>query len=526
MSRSNEGTRVRRYLAFLTLLLVASTAPTQQAEEVAGADGLYVRLADRLVADAVAVGSETPEGRDLLDRAISIDPQNGDAYYLIAAALKRAGGDRAEQEELLRSALERRILRTDPLVIEQEIAEILVDTGRYSEAMRFMEGTYRSRFGAVPIVVDTPGNVAIGPEELNRMELLYLEALLAGGPRWYAGEYVRRLRGRFPDDPHIATLDFSREERVSLSALEWLDRRHQEGVDLPSRLLLESIVKADDPVLRRDLADMYRSTEDTDPIATIAAEEPTNEELSVLISTADDSGSGGYPGDTPPPSVVRVDKYALELFLRWNPDRPVDDLEALLQRPPDPDKGGTSSEPSEYVVYELDEDRDGYHEERYHVVEGRLALWEYDRFQDGRVDIRIELRGPSARPNVTVAIHDDGYSRLEVPRDDRPEASTVTVLVFSPYPRVGEVWIADASGPDRWMYPEIRRWRPGRPVAGTFHIGGVLDEGWTVLRDRLEPAWERYGSFHRQLEPEEAVTLGGDEYERYRSDLRRWEMTR
>jgi len=539
VTRFSTGLPFRGGLVLLALLVIGPSVTGQQVPQSDEGPGLYERLSDELVADAVRIGPATEEGQNLLHRALSVDPRNGDALFLLSGTMQNNGGARWEREELLRSALDGRLSVIDGTTVEEELAELLVSTDRFPEAIAFIEDVYRARYGTLPILPREAGRSSSGsPEEPDRHQRLYLESLLVAGPQWYAGDYIRRLRTRFPDDPHLATLDFTRDRRLSLSTLEWLDRRIREGGDLPARLLLDGIVKADNPAVRSALAEHYLSTGSRDPLGILARGDGSIEDAIAHIAhygqsgtTAGASDSGEIvPGDGSPDRVVRIDKYALERLIEWNADTGIIDPETLVDHLPGTGTTASSDLP-DAIVFELDEDRDGFREERYRVTRTtdgswHLDLWEYDRYQDGLVDIRLELGDPGNRPDVTAAIRFEGYERLGVPREARSEIFDVIVLVFTPYPNVGEVWALDTSGSGAGAQPAIRRWRPARPVPGSFDLGRTTGEGWTVVRDRLAPVWTGGDTFQRQLQSAEPVPLRSPASEGYRNDLREWGMIR
>jgi len=80
-------------------------------------------------------GRNYPKALEELDKALELDPANGDAYALLGNLHKKAGRI-AEAEKAFLRAIE---LRPDSLLAHNNLANLYRDTGRFDEAMRHYE---------------------------------------------------------------------------------------------------------------------------------------------------------------------------------------------------------------------------------------------------------------------------------------------------------------------------------------------------------------------------------------------------
>jgi Tetratricopeptide repeat len=176
----------REYLLAESSLRTAASLAEQFARS-AGADlagSLAARLLVRLAADLLAGGVETAS-RDLLDRALALDPRSEAARLVLAAHLEKSG-QYAQAADLLARLLE---VRPESDEARLRLAINLARTGRTAEAR---EGLLR--------LLAAPGTSWI--QEVADQELVRL--CLREGKKEEALARAREGLSRFPGQPQLA----------------------------------------------------------------------------------------------------------------------------------------------------------------------------------------------------------------------------------------------------------------------------------------------------------------------------------
>ncbi len=447
---------------------------------------LYRDISDALVQQVLSA-PDAAGADDLLARALAVDPENGDAMYRLAVRLRGSQEVRVRRRELLTSALDARRVDTPREDIVAELAELLLAQGRGTEALELLEAESRDLIGEAPVFSGVRPVIAPMEEipvwstdpEPSRIERLYVQALLHAGPRWFSAAYVQRLRSRFPTNSELAVIDFTRNTRLSLSLLEWIDRETGEGRQVPPELLLHGILVAKDTEMRQRLARRYRAAGGTDLLGEVAER----------------------PEDRMATAVEHADKYVLERAVAWAGEGGQSPGE-LIQREEAPD------------LFLLDTDRDQFWEERYHLNGETLAIWEHDIFQDGIVDQRVELvfQAPTGALHVWHReVSDDGVH--------------VHGIEYAPYPNVARVteFFQSRNGTD----VSLVEWRPARPIGHTLRGSGPwATEEWNVATDRVTLDYDGITRFERQIRSDDARWKDDAAVAEHARQLRSWEMIR
>lgn len=450
------GHRTLGLLLVLSCIIPASTAAQDSSS-------LYRELALRLVQRSLELsGEDTQARRDLLERARSLDPGLGDSAALLADFVE-GQRDTSRREALLRAALAADLILVERDATELQLARLLVDTARPSEALRRL-GPVLTREGQEPLDSIRARFREGSAPRLRPDELLYIEALVQTGGRWLVGDLMEELRQRFPDDLRLAELDWGREPGLTLTQLEWMVSREHIGT-VPPPPVYRDLILALAP--RRDtggavvatalstLHDRYRAAGGQDPLADLVADP---EPLALMER-----------------DTLQRDKLAWELLAAMGfTDGGADDADVISS------------------TVDLDVDRDGRWEQRYILDSGQLVTWLHDPDEDGMVSAAVH--------------HDDTGTRVY-----RAEGNLVTVFHYSSYPQLDEVvW---ARG------PLIHRWRPPRPVP--FELGnvGLGTSGWNLLTGRVTVDEEMLTRFARQRRGPGSVLLAPDEALSIRSEL-------
>ncbi len=474
----NWSRRSRITPLFLVVLAIVCTLPggvaAQEQGVVTGETGeeLYRDIADAVVRQVLRDGLGNTTTRELLQRARRVDPENGDALYLSASLLTDLQSRQVEREGLLRAALAGRLNRISRQRVVIALGELLYGQRRYREVLDLFHNEAASGTIALPlhegVLPVQEGDTGIpqladsSTATVGEAEKLYLAARLHIGPYWYMGAYLQRLRSRFPDDAELAYLDFSREERVSLSVLEWMDNRHLTGRSVPPELLIHTIRTAPSESIRRDLGTLYVEQGGSDILARLA------------VNDTERNAS---------PEVESSDKLYWEYLHRWY--------------------GNDASTPTGetmqgYHTLVLDEDRDSFWEERYHLNGDALHTWERDADENGIVDGRVEFH---TSPMITVYLASDNRS--------------VTEIRYAPYPMVTRVSQIHLE-PSR----SVTVWTPARPPRVPAGLEEELGNGWNPYVDRLTLDPGMLNRFERQLASDDARTGRPEEFDFFMDALR------
>jgi hypothetical protein len=317
-------------------------------------------------------------------------------------------------------------------------------------------------YSVLPVVGEDPGKVSPAdiPSTPGELSLRYLRAQLMAGPYWYSTAYLQRLRSRFPMDTSLAMLDFLREERASLAFREWIDLRSAAGQEIPRRILLHGVIYGSTPEIRRDLAEGYTEAGGNDPLAKMALDrEYLREE-----------------------DEWKTDKIAWEMARTWFDEEFYDDL----------------SLPPGEVILTVDRDRDSFWEERYHLVDGNVHLWEEDGNQNGLVDRRVQIDGEVRRVDVTVRL--PGEEVLEIR--------------YAPYPLVSEVLLLRPQGDPEKGYRTVR-WQAAQPPRFPVGLDNVVARRWDGRHEEVTVNTDRLNRFRRQLDSDDARFLSSSETDRF-----------
>lgn len=231
------GSKARRIaLACCTYAALAAVSVGAQAEP---ATEVYRSIADALIDQALSVTATDPEAAAaLIERALRIDPDYGDAMVLAAQHVFTDQSETRTQLALFAQARRARLRRIDRSDIAFAHAELLIAIGASGEAVEILSGAIadelaqpraaamfaedRSRAATATALV---GSLA-GRDRLHRLEHRLLTALVASpmdtAARIELGAAIGGLRARFPVDTALAEIDLTRGGAIDLAALEWL----------------------------------------------------------------------------------------------------------------------------------------------------------------------------------------------------------------------------------------------------------------------------------------------------------------
>lgn len=484
------------------ILIVLGTIPLSAQEDTrdyvpegASFDGI---LAADLVGEARRlIEREDLQGaRFLLERAHAIDPDSGDALYLLTTLEPHQRDTVQWREQLLRRAGE---LSLESVAVEDllaDLARLLVDTGRAAEAVDLLDGHIRERdgigavHGAMAAVLsgDTGEPRPATLQTLPSLEILFLEALLRDNPGWFSAAVLARMRSRYPEDTRLALLDWRRYDVLVPSFPEWLGPALSESApdnrDALRDILLHylALLPADVEEPRRGLARRYYEDLDgRDPLPAL---------MVLLLPGADTLPAYledySFPGESKrlweflathrdPRDWPRSLPAPLRLL-----------LEDILDRP---------------AVEIIRRDAATFAAESYHLEHGQLLRWTRDTDGNGMADVVLEIHSPEAASL---------YERY----NDR-----VTRIDYSPFPMVSRVWSIplEGDGIRRWTVLERerivrdggRRWNPVTPVPFDPGLHGphAGRSGAQALVERLSLARSIHSRFDRQLASDDAIML-------------------
>lgn len=387
---------------FLLLAVLLSGGAPPAAAQPANTDAAQSQAEAFLtkVRSSLAAGSQSGAG-DLLDAALQLAPDYSEALYLRAqmeladrSATVKAIGD-------LRKALsDRSWTVTDPSVAEQTLAEVLLRTGRLSEAQAI---------------------------------LLKLAAHDPSDPRTYlllAGLYQRQ--GNIPELRRTlsdAVLKFPLVDDFALLSSRQLER---EGRTTAARrviatqlqahpesppLLLRSAELATSAVARVAAVERYVGQGGKDPLAAVVALEASARDREKYLSQFVDNG-----GLTRQDLVERVAGVV----------RGSKSLSSAFQTALSGFSGNR----------DLDPQKDGFYQERWTFKDGALTFWERDTHKDGLPDLAAEFLN-GAPVSLTI----------------REGAGTLFTLSYSTYPYVESVMVPAPGGIARvfWIVPYTQK---------------------------------------------------------------------
>lgn len=473
--RSSGGIRLRSVgITLLALSLLVSGGVTVSAQENLE---LYRRLAVDLSQRAAELHDDDSARRELAQRAASLDPTLGDPLVVLARFLEDDQEAQPERERMLAQALAGEFVTISRREAVGDMAELLLQQNRSREALALLDSELAAA-GIIPldrilgsVTPPEPTSRPAPPSTtLNRLDRLYIDALLNGDAPWLSGGLLQRLRSRFPMDRELGAMDWHRGQHTSLAVLEWIDAIEQLPGHAPSELYRELLRGDLPPALVPALLDRYDRAGGDDPLA---------------------HAVGALHGARPFPAeeALLSDKLVWELF-HEHLDR--SDLPEALEEALAEMRG------RERTVLTRDRNRDGFWEERYTYHGGELSLWQSDANQDGRATMAVSRQGPATR----IAVR-------------RAEDQSIIVVEYSRYPLVSRVrWVA-AVGVSEWM--------PAQPVpvdAGLPHLSG--SDLWNVLGQRVTVTTNLFDRFRRQRQGDEVRALTADVDRQIRHDLQEW----
>lgn len=518
---------------------------------------LYREISRQLVAEAetlLAVGATREDVSSLIDRAVSIDPSLGDAWYYRAQLLANDQLQTRARERFLRNALERDRAFIDSERVVADLAELLIRTDREREAVNLITDHTRETYGLSPVqrtvgavrAADSGSGSDTASAVTNRttsadtplqpLDRLYVMALMAADASWFTGDYLQRLRARFPHDGQLAELDLVRGRRLSLAALEWIDLALENGWDVPPAYLLHAAQRANVSAVRDRLFAHYLDTGGRDLLAVV----------SLILS-----GEAGSAGAT---VSERIALPLAEDRLLWEEiyanrarltESSIGALNALLSgsgvnidvveeaaesdgataagiTSGDGQSAGFSSvsarwEPSIFADIEmvLDTDRDGFAEERYAITNGQISAWREDENQDGISERAVLFTvaddagdpSPPADPTVRVIV---------------PWRQGHVIIRYIQLPVVAAVVYVDETRVIRWAPPRPVPFDPGIILQTRTQTAGTSDvqrAGWNAMAARVTLSLMDGQRFARQIESDDARELAQAEAQAYRQVL-------
>ncbi len=376
--------------------------------------GLYRDLSASLVSEALI--REHRNDREgaifLLERARSVYPDSGEAFFHLARLQPSTRAGRRQQEQLFQHAVNLPLRDISPREIIRGQAELFIEMGRYREAVSLL----------------------LPHQDDDEMRHLLVHARLYGGAPWSAGELLRQERMDFPDNMHLARLDYARFPALSLSLLEWIDdamhRSTAEDAPEVAAVIHELIVNLprDASELRGVLIPLYYELGGTNHkprlLRAIDAH-PAGDVLSVaeeeeLVALLTGAGK----------------KHWEVILAQVGPESDIPLVRAARE---------SLTTGSHRIT------RDDGHDqtwEEYHLNGGVLQQWIYDRGRNGRADKAAIFPG-----NGVILFHRAGEDIFRIQ--------------YSQYPLVSEVThfrVHQEGNEESVLVAESRRWRPAQPV--------------------------------------------------------------
>lgn len=206
----------------------------------------YRALADALIDEALTLidealtltATDSAAAAALIERALAIDPDSGDAMVLAARYVYTEQADTRTRSALLERARGARLRRIDRGRIAAARAESMLAIGAPDAAIEIVTGAIVDDLAKPRAAELLAGNrpraatalrlvgALAGEERLHRLEHLLLTALVAApsstAARLELGAVIASLRARFPTDARLAEIDLTRGDTIDIGALEWL----------------------------------------------------------------------------------------------------------------------------------------------------------------------------------------------------------------------------------------------------------------------------------------------------------------
>jgi len=284
----------------------------------------------------------------LTEEALEFDGRSSEIAYLQALILMRTQATTRQAIEALRSALRYETwMQTDPAVAATELVELYVRTSGFEAARSLI------------LELDETG---LGGRGNSRLSALWARTLIGLGNNGTARSFLTTALQRYPTDPHLYELLADILPRDAAKAVL------QRGIrELPgeTELLYRLAARETDPSTRSALVERYLRSGGNDPGCALIA-----------------LSAGTQP------------ERFLELFFELGGNSRIDYIDALrglteaAEIPDAPPDG----------VRILDENRDGYYEQRYEYQSGLISRWISDGNQDGMPEVIVDFR--DGKPSI------------------------------------------------------------------------------------------------------------------------------
>ena len=330
-------------------------------------------------ADAAIAAGSLQQARALLTSAFELSPDYSEALYRRArVAVAERAGTRAAMEDL-RAALRRGTWKsTAPSVVQQDLAELLLRTGSFGEARALLD----------PLI-------AAHPED-SRNLLLLARMFARSGDRERQGRACADAVVRFPlvdDFRLLSSALFERQGKRPAARAVITTGLFVHPDSLP--LLLEAARLENDRTKKTTAVDLYVSRGGGDPLSAVLGLEASSKDRKKYLDLFLSQGGLGRQD--------LIDRTASAV--RGNKD-----LSRTLQ----------SALTGFSGTRDLDDDADGFWEDRWFFDKGRVTGWRHEPAQDGvpRYSAEFSERGPStftynAPSGVPVTLRYSRYPFIE-----------------------------------------------------------------------------------------------------------------
>ncbi len=339
------------------------------------AQGRVAQIYYRQAQGLFAAGKGEQAAR-LLDVALEFDPNHSESLYLYARIELARQEDTLDGVRLLRQAIESaRWEETDPRLPQLDLAEVLVRTRRYREAMQALR-----RLGA------GPGSGWLGGTAEPRLAVLWARSLRGLGERAEVERFLREAVRVFPK--HAGLHELAARVQLDMGRPDRALRAAEDGLAIlpDSTALLLTAAELSRGERRSSLLERYFRLGGSEPLAAALAMEAESPEEAALVERFFASGGNGR--------VLILDRVRSLLEARESAREKQAGAGAGASRAWSTFLSRTGGYSGQRVV---DSDRDGFYEERYRYVDGSLRQWLLDRDQDGVPEARVELERESPR---------------------------------------------------------------------------------------------------------------------------------
>ena len=233
---SKPSAKARCVVLFACLAVVIAAGVGAQSEP---AGQTYRAIADALIDEALTLtATDSVAAAALIERALGIDPDSGDAMVLAAQYVHTEQADTRTRLALLARARGAPLRRIDRGRIAAARAELMLAIGSPDAAIEIVTSAIVDELAeprAAALLAEDRSRAATalrlvgalaGDERLHRLEHLLLTALASApsstAARLELGAVIASLRARFPADVRLAEIDLTRGDTIDIGALEWL----------------------------------------------------------------------------------------------------------------------------------------------------------------------------------------------------------------------------------------------------------------------------------------------------------------